>query len=181
MNKIKTIGLSLLVLISGAGYAQCDFKSFLDGFFYYVPESSDTLVELRYPFEKIQKMPLYDYYLMEENEMFHCATKYFLSKEWKALAACRIDNYYVLIFVTQRFIDDEFDIEDDMFVLCNKKGEILDRYTYRYITRSYMTSGGYYLQKDKLIWRYRDDIEYPSGPYTEQQFKIINDKIVPLP
>ena len=180
MKKLKTIVLFLLVLISRAGYAQCDFKSFLDGFFYYVPKSSDSLIKLTYPLEIIKKTPPYDYYLMEENEMFHCATKYFLSKAWKAFAACRIDNYYVLIFITQCFIDDEFDIEDDMFVLCDEKGEILDRYIYRYVTRSYMTSGGYYLQKDKLIWRYRDDIEYPSGPYKEQLFKIIKDKIVPL-
>ena len=82
------------------------------------------------------------------------------------------------MFWTDRSIDGDYDIDDNVLVLCNERGEILDRYIHRKIVRAYLASYRYYLQKDTLIWRYwKEDF---SDSYSEQQFKIIKDKIVPL-
>ncbi len=165
--------LLLFALMGISGYAQCDFKAFLNTYFD-VYDATDSLVELG---EGITK-GLHKKQIDNEDESYDCAV-YFPSQVF-SYYSCHISNYYVLIFWTNHSIDDDYDIDDDVLILCNEKGEILDRYIHRKVVRTYMASYRYYLQKDALIWRYWDEKD-PSGAYTEQQFKIIKDRIVPLP
>ena len=173
MKRFKLIGLILFVLMSVSGYAQCDFKTFLNTYFENY-DANDSLIELGVhrnwaPKQKVDKDDVfYDY-----------AVKYF-PPQYRSLYSCHINNYYIIMFWAIWPIDDDYDMDDDVLVLCNERGEILDQYIHRRVVRTYMASSRYYLQKDALIWRYWDEKD-PSGAYTEQQFKIIKDRIVPLP
>lgn len=170
---MKRLSFILFALMSVSGYAQCDFKTFLNTYFE-IYEESNSIVQLG----DIIKRPT-KWELNKDDLLYDYAAKYF-PPQCKSLYACHINNYYIIMFWTVRSINDEYDLDDDILVLCNEKGEILDRYVHRKVVRNYMASYRYYLQNDTLIWRYLDE-KNPSGAYTEQQFKIIKDKIVPLP
>ena len=172
MKVHKLIGFIIFALMSVSGYAQCNFETFLKTYFD-VYDANDSLVELG---EDITK-GLHKKQIDREEEFSDCAL-YFPS-QGIPYYSCHINNYYVLMFWTVHSVDNDYDLDDDVLVLCNEKGEIMDRYIHRKVVRTYMASYRYYLQKDTLIWRYWDEND-SSGAYTEQLFKIIKDKIVPL-
>lgn len=171
MKKNKLAGMILLTLMSISGYTQCDFKTFMNTYFD-VYEANDSLVELGMSANIPHKKQI-----DKKDKFYDCAVIYFPSQSF-SLYSCHINNYYIIMFWTDRSIDGDYDIDDNVLVLCNERGEILDRYIHRKIVRAYLASYRYYLQKDTLIWRYwKEDF---SDSYSEQQFKIIKDKIVPL-
>ena len=172
MKRRELTCLILLVLLSVTGYAQCDFNTFLKTYFE-VYEASDSLIELG----GIVKEP-HKKQVDKDDLFFDYAMKYFPAHAF-SLYSCHIDNYYIIIFWTDCSIDDDYDIDDDVLVLCNERGDVLDQYIHRKVVRTYLASYRYYLQKDVLIWRYWDEKD-PYGAYTEQQFKIVKNKIVPL-
>lgn len=171
MKRLKIIGLIMFALMSMSGYAQCDFKTFINTYFD-TYDANDSLIELGMGTRGSHKKQI------DKNDiLYDCAIKYFPSRVF-SYYSCHINDYYVLMFWKDYDIDDDYVIDDNLFVLCNESGEILDQYTHRKVTRSYMASYRFYLQKDTLIWRYWDEKD-SLGSYFEIQFKIIKDKIVP--
>lgn len=170
---MKRLSLVLFALMSVSTYAQCDFKTFLNTYFE-IYEANDSLIELGVNVNRARKQEV------NKGDVFYdCAIKYFPS-QYRSLYACHIHNYYIIMFWKVLPIDDDYDIDDYVLVLCDERGKILDQYIHRRVVRTYMASSRYYLQKDTLCWRYWDEKD-PSGAYTEQQFKIIKDKIISLP
>lgn len=175
MNRYLSICLlfTAVTLQAQPSAAKRDFNTFLNTYFE-VYETTDSLEVLGegiakgFPKKQVDK----------NDELYDFAIKYFPS-QYFSLYACHINNYYILIFYTDHAIDDEYEIDDHMFVLCNERGDILDRYIHRKIVRTYMVWYRYYLQNDRLIWRYCDET-VSLDAYIEQQFTIIKDRIIPL-
>lgn len=179
MKRCKQITIVLIILssMSSACYGQCDFQTFVSTYFD-VYEKSDTLVHLETYGKGGHK-----WQLKENDDCYDCAVKYFPSKNWFSACAYYTSHRYLLEFSEEVYTDSSL-IYNSMLVLCDKEGNIIDRYTifntyveYADVRRKSIWSQ-YYSLKNKIIWRLYKDTE--DGECTEKQFLIEKNRIVPL-
>ena len=137
-------------------------------------DTRDTLVEL-----ELWGKNSHSWKLNETDEHFKYAIKYFPSKDWFSSCACRINNQYLLEF-WEEYDTDSALVINSMFLLCNDKGDILDKLVikntsieYKDVSKKGRYSKFFMLRNSIIMRLYNDDAQCV---YTEKQFQIYNKR-----
>lgn len=173
-NDRLSITFFLSILMSMTCYGQCDFKTFVNTYFD-VYESSDSLIEWA-----IYEKGAHKWQLKESGDNHDCAVEYFPSQNWYSACAYHIKNCYVLRFWDEIYTDTAL-INNTTLLLCNEKGEIIDKVIlsntnieYADVSKKSVWSQ-FYLLENKIIWRLYEDTE--NGEYIEKQLRIQKSRI----
>lgn len=157
-------------------YGQCDFNTFLNTYFD-VYETSDTLTEL-----ELYGKGLHKWHLKHTDECYDYALRFFPTEDWCSACAYAINNRYLLEFSEEVYTDTAL-VVNSILILCDNGGVILDKYTiqtsrieYADVSKNGIWSQDYTI-RDTLIWRM---FQGSNDVYTEKQFRIDPNRIVPL-